>query len=126
MFQDYKDLLSAFHAHGVKYLIVGGYAVSFHAQPRFTKGLDLFVRADRENAHAIYRALADFGAPLTGLAESDLADPSKFVRFGNEPQAIDIMPSVDGVVFDEAWNRRIEGVIDPKSGETAFPFRSRI
>ena len=41
MYQDYKDLLSAFHAHGVKYLIVGDYAVIFHAQPRFTKDLDL-------------------------------------------------------------------------------------
>ena len=44
MFQDYKDLLSAFHALGVKYLIVGGYAVIFHAQPRFTKNIHLFVR----------------------------------------------------------------------------------
>ena len=120
MFQDYKDLLSAFHAHGVKYLIVGGYAVSFHAQPRFTKDLDLFVRADPENAGAIYRALADFGAPLSGVAESDLADPSKFVRFGYEPQAIDLMPSIDGILFDDAWTRRIERVIDEETGETAF------
>jgi len=42
MYQDYKDLLSAFHAHGVRYLIVGGYAVIFHAQPRFTKILPAF------------------------------------------------------------------------------------
>ena len=46
MYQDYKDLLSAFHAHGVRYLIVGGYAVIFHAQPRFTKDIDLFIKAD--------------------------------------------------------------------------------
>ena len=50
MFQDYKDLLSAFHAHGVKYLIVGGYAVILHAQPRFTKDLDFFIKADPDNA----------------------------------------------------------------------------
>lgn len=47
MFQDFKDLLSAFNAHGVKYLIVGGYAVSFHAQPRFTRDLDLFISYER-------------------------------------------------------------------------------
>ena len=47
MYQDYKDLLSAFHAHGVKYLVVGGYAVIFHAQPRFTKDIDLFIRRIR-------------------------------------------------------------------------------
>jgi len=46
MYQEYKDLLSAFHAHGVKYLVVGGFAVIFHAQPRFTKDMDLFIKAD--------------------------------------------------------------------------------
>lgn len=53
MYQDFKDLLSAFHAHGVKYLIVGGYAVSFHSQPRLTKDLDLFIKADPANAKAV-------------------------------------------------------------------------
>jgi hypothetical protein len=120
MFQDYKDLLSAFHACSVKYLIVGGYAVSFHSQPRFTKDLDIFVRADIDNARKIYRALAEFGAALTGIAETDLADPSKFARFGFEPQAIDIMPSIDGVIFDDAWDRRIEGIIDAATGQSAF------
>ena len=33
MYRDYKDLLSAFHAHGVKYLVVGGFAVICQAQP---------------------------------------------------------------------------------------------
>ena len=70
MYQDYKDLLSAFRAHGVKYLVVGGFAVIFHAQPRFTKDMDLFIKADPENARAIYDALAEFGiaqlpTPLT-------------------------------------------------------------
>ena len=57
MFQDFKDLLSAFNAHRVKYLIVGGYAVSFHAQPRATKDIDLFIKADAANAQATYAAL---------------------------------------------------------------------
>ena len=52
MYRDYKDLLSAFHAHGVKYLIVGGYAVIFHAQPRYTKDMDFFIKADAANAQA--------------------------------------------------------------------------
>ncbi|MGA2593857.1 MAG: nucleotidyl transferase AbiEii/AbiGii toxin family protein [Bryobacteraceae bacterium] len=74
MYQDYKDLLSAFHAHGVKYLIVGGYAVSFHAQPRFTKDIDLFIKADAANALAIYAALADFGAALEGIRPEEFAE----------------------------------------------------
>jgi hypothetical protein len=68
MYQDYKDLLSAFHAHGVKYLIVGGYAVIFHAQPRFTKDIDLFIKADPLNAQAIFAA-------LDGIQPEDFADP---------------------------------------------------
>ena len=75
MYQDYKDLLSAFRAHGVKYLIVGGYAVIFHAQPRFTKDIDLFIKAESSNAQAIYDALAEFGAPLEGIRPEAFAGP---------------------------------------------------
>src|SRR5580704_6474596 len=63
MFQDYKDLLSAFQSHGVKYLVVGGFAVIYHSQPRFTKDMDLFIKPDPVNAKATYAALAQFGAP---------------------------------------------------------------
>jgi hypothetical protein len=120
MFDDFKELLSAFNAHSVKYLVVGGYAVSFHAQPRATKDLDILIKADPANADAAYAALADFGAPLTGIDKSDLADPQKFIRFGQPPIAIDILPGIDGVDFDQAWERRVEGVIDPKSNLTVF------
>jgi hypothetical protein len=120
MFDDFKELLSAFNAHNVKYLVVGGYAVSFHSQPRATKDLDIFIKADPTNANAAYEALARFGAPLVGIARSDLADPSKFLRFGRPPIAVDILSGIDGVEFDEAWSRRVESVIDPKTGLTAF------
>ncbi len=120
MFDDFKKLLSVFNAHSVKYLVVGGYAVSFHAQPRATKDLDLFIKADPANAKATYAALASFGAPLTNITVDDLADPRKFIRFGQEPVAVDILPSIDGVDFDEAWARRVEGVIDAKSRLTTF------
>jgi hypothetical protein len=120
MYQDFKDLLSAFHARSVKYLIVGGYAVSFHSQPRATKDLDLFIRADPTNAKAAYAALVAFGAPLADISVDDLADPSQFIRFGREPAAVDILPGIDGVDFDAAWERRVEGVLDPQSGLTGF------
>lgn len=80
MFQDYKDLLSAFHAHGVKYLVVGGYAVIFHAQPRFTRDLDLLIKADSANARAVYAALTDFGAALDTIRPQDLTDPNNLFR----------------------------------------------
>jgi DNA mismatch repair protein MutH len=67
MFDDFKELLSIFKAQKVKYLIVGGYAVSFHEQPRATKDIDLLIKPDGENARAVYEALGKFGAPLDGL-----------------------------------------------------------
>jgi hypothetical protein len=120
MYKGFKDLLSAFHAHSVKYLIIGGYAVSFHGQPRATKDIDLFLKADPENANAAYAALTAFGSPLQDISKDDFADPQYFIRFGREPLAVDIMPWIDGVDFDAAWERRIEGVIDPESGRIAF------
>ena len=120
MVQDYKDLLSAVHAHGVRYLIVGGYAVIYHAQPRFTKDIDLFIKADSANAQAIYAALAAFGAPLQGIRPEDFAERGSFFRFGRDPHGFDILPDIPGVDFEEVWERRVEGVIDPKSGLKAY------
>lgn len=120
MFPDFKELLQSFNAHHVKYLVVGGYAVSFHSQPRATKDLDIFVNPDPANAKAAYGALAAFGMPLDQVTAEDLADSKKFIRFGREPIAVDILPGIDGVNFDDAWGRRVEGVIDPDTGLRAF------
>src|SRR5579871_6088090 len=120
MYQDYKDLLSAFHAHGVRYLVVGAYAVIFHAQPRFTKDIDLFIKADPANARAIYAALVDFGAPLEGIRPEDFAERGSFFRFGIDPHGFDLLPDIQGVDFEAAWERRVEGVIDPNSGLKAY------
>ena len=119
MYPDFKELLSIFNAHGVKYLIVGGYAVSFHAQPRVTKDIDLLIKADADNAKAVYAALAKFGAPLEGLTPENFNERGKFFRMGREPVAVDILPEIDGVDFDRAWERRVQGVIDMASGLTA-------
>jgi hypothetical protein len=116
MFQDTKDLLSAFHGHRVKYLIVGGYAVILHAQPRFTKDLNLFINADPHNANAAHAALAEFGATLQGIRPEDFANRASVFRFGREPRGFDILPDMPGVDFDAAWDRRVEAVIDSTSG----------
>jgi len=75
---DLKELLRAFNDHEVKYLIVGGYAFGVHAEPRATKDLDIFIRADEENSKAVFRALAQYGAPLTDLNPSDFMDGTTF------------------------------------------------
>ena len=119
MFRDFKELLSIFHAHSVKYLIVGGYAVSFHAQPRATKDIDLWIQPEAENGKAVYRALAEFGAPLEGLTAEDFSNRSKFFRMGREPVMIDILPEIEGGDFEHAWATRVDAVIDPQTGQTA-------
>ena len=87
---------------------------SFHAQPRATKDLDLFIRTDAENSQAVFRALAQYGAPLGGLTPADFMDGTVF-QIGQPPARIDILQHIDGVSFDEAWENRIEGLVD---GET--------
>jgi len=120
MYQDYKDLLSAFDAHGVRYLIVGGYAVIFHAQPRFTNDIDFFIKADPANAQATHAALEEFGAALEGIRPEDFADRSSFFRFGRDPHRIDILSDIPGIDFDAAWERRVETTVDPDTGLKAF------
>jgi hypothetical protein len=112
MHQDFKELLSAFNAGLVRYLIVGGYAVSFHAQPRATKDLNILIGADAENSKAVYAALAKFGAPTEGLSAKDFAEPDNFFRMGTPPVMVDIMPKISGVEFEEAWRLRVDVRID--------------
>src|SRR5208283_6013341 len=88
--------------------------------PRFTNDLDFFIKADSANAQAIYAALAEFGAALQGIRPEDFTDRSSFFRFGRDPRGFDILPEIPGVDFDAAWERRVEGVIDPESGIKAF------
>jgi hypothetical protein len=122
MFPDFKDLLSALNAHRVRYLIVGGYAVGFHAQPRATRDLDILISADAVNGGALYAALVQFGAPLQGLTAQDLVEPGSFFRMGTPPVMVDILSRISGVDFEEAWQRRVDVAID---GSLSVPFISR-
>jgi hypothetical protein len=120
VFPEFKELLSIFNAHSVKYLIVGGYAVGFHAQPRATKDLDIWVKPDPENAKSLYEALGEFGAPLEGLTVADFAEPGEFFRIGHEPVMVDLLPEITGVEFDQAWKGRVNAVVDVQTGVRAF------
>jgi len=122
MFEDFKELLSAFNAHEVRYLIVGGYAVSLHAEPRATKDLDILISADAENGEAIYAALAEFGAPVGGLSAKDFTEPDNFFRMGTPPVMVDILPRISGIDFEDAWQRRVNIQIDDT---LTVPFISR-
>jgi predicted nucleotidyltransferase len=113
MLKDQSDLLIALNARGVKYLVIGGQAVSIHAEPRGTKDLDVFIKADEENSKAVFAALADYGAPLGGMTPADFNDkPTTVFQMGVEPGRVDILQGIAGVHFDEAWECRVEELLD--------------
>jgi hypothetical protein len=119
MYPDFKDLFSTLNAEQVKYLVVGGYAVSLHAQPRATKDIDILIKPSKRNAAALFRALTKFGAPLAGLTPDDFAERGSFFRMGTPPVMVDILPEISGVDFDAAWRRRVVEIIDATTGLTA-------
>ena len=90
----------------MRYLLVGGYAVAFHARPRFTKDLDLWLEPTLANAERAWRALAAFGAPLQGLRPEDLTQPETVFQIGLAPNRIDLLTELRGVDFGAAWERR--------------------
>lgn len=106
MHSDFKDLLSAFNAHGVEYLLVGAHALAAHGHVRATLDMDVWVRASAPNAARTLRALAAFGAPLQDLSEADLSRPGVVFQIGVPPVRIDVLTAIDGVEFEEAWAER--------------------
>lgn len=109
MNSDFRDLLFEFNAAEVRYLVVGGYAFFFHASPRFTKDLDLWVDATPENAAKVFEALRRFGAPLTELSVDDLARPGLTLQMGVPPNRIDVLTEISAVLFADAWEHRATG-----------------
>jgi len=102
--QDFKKLLELFNVHKVEYVIVGGYALAFHGVPRYTGDIDILVRPDDENARKVLAALDEFGFGSVGLEKSDFTDLGKVVQFGVPPIRIDIISSLTGVSWEEAFS----------------------
>ncbi len=124
--QDYRDLLIAFADHGVEFLLVGGWALALHGHGRGTDDMDVLVRATPANAARVYRALAAFGTPIEahGVTEGLFAHEEYGYRFGIKPNLIEVLTTIDGVDFDEAWaNHRelsLEGRTIPFMGRAAL------
>ena len=113
MLKDQKELLSAFNAHGVDYLVVGGHAAIAYGVAKLTKDLDVLVRADEANSEAVYAALAAFGAPIQSLTPADFRDaPTSIIQFGVPPNRIDILQGIEGISFEEAWRNHMDAEIE--------------
>ena len=113
--RDYEEFLESFNAHGVRYLVVGAHAVAFHARPRATKDLDLYLEPTRENAERALAAIRDFfGGSDLGLNPEDLIEPDSVIQLGIAPSRIDLLASLSAVQdFQAAWDHRAEGHFGP-------------
>ena len=109
MNQDFVDLLRAFIAADVRFLVVGAYALAMHGRPRATGDLDVWVDTSRENASRIMSALAAFGAPLQEVHEADFASPGIVYQIGVPPGRIDVLTALTGLRFEDAWPDRVRG-----------------
>lgn len=105
---DFSDLLSLFSAKSVRYLVVGGYAVTQYAEPRYTRDLDVWIATDAPNATAVYEALKEYGAPLSQLSAKDFSAAGYFYQMGSPPARVDVLMGIPGVAFEDAWARRVE------------------
>jgi len=110
--RDFRELLLAFSEAGVKYLVIGAYAVMFYTEPRFTKDIDVWIDVSGDNPQRCYRALALFGAPMHDLTVEDLAAPGTIYQIGVEPNRINILTAPAALDFGKAWGRHVESTYD--------------
>ncbi|MBA7571206.1 hypothetical protein ES708_12965 [subsurface metagenome] len=115
---DFKDLLRLFNVHKVEYMIVGGYALAYHGAPRYTGDIDIYVKPDSQNAELIVKALADFGFGSVGLTVEDFENPDKVIQLGVPPVRVDIITSLSGVLWKDAFL----GCVDGKYGDVPVKY----
>jgi predicted nucleotidyltransferase len=110
--KDYKEMLQSLKDNEVEFLIVGAYAMAAHGYPRATGDIDLWVLASRDNAARVYKALKEFGAPLSEIDDTTFAQKDVIFQIGVAPRRIDIITAISGVEFQPAYSRRKEAMLD--------------
>ena len=132
MNRDFRDLLAAFLEAGVRFLVVGAHGMAVHGVPRATGHLDVWIAPDPENADRAWSALVAFGAalPAMGVGRADFGRPDQVVQVGLPPRRIDILTSISGVGFEEAWPERVthetDGLAVPFLGRAALVRNKRL
>lgn len=114
---DFLDLLRVLVDSGVEFVIVGAYALSFHGAPRASGDIDVFVRPSPDNAARLWRALLLFGAPVsaTGVVQADFEKPDLVYQIGLPPRRVDVLTSISGVSFEEAWSSRVPATVEGRT-----------
>lgn len=113
--RDLSEFVASLSANGVRYLVVGGYAVAAHGHPRFTKDLDIWIEATPDNAQRVLQALDAFGFSGLGLVAADFVEPGSVIQLGNPPQRIDLLTSMSGVQFGECYEMRVQLLVGSQS-----------
>ena len=106
---DFKELFASLNANRVEFLIVGGYALAHHGKPRFTGDLDIYLKPDPENAVRVIKALDDFGFGSADLKPDDFTAANRVIQLGYSPVRIDLLNSISGVSWAEAFAGRVKG-----------------
>lgn len=102
---DFEDMLLLLEKHEVRYLVIGGLAFIYHAKPRYTKDMDLWIDPNFENVKRANNALSEFGSPFMLNPETK----KEILQIGIAPDRIDLLRYVAGARFETAWNKRIRG-----------------
>ncbi len=121
---DWKEFLESLVSRKVRFLLVGGHALAVHARPRFTEDLDVFVDASTDNAIRVRDALCDFGFASVAPSVDELATARKVFMLGEKPYRIDILTTISGVSFQEAWDQRV--FLDLEIGRIAVISRENL
>jgi hypothetical protein len=106
--QDFKEFLQSLNENNVRYLVVGGYAVTLHGYPRYTKDIDIWIDISAENATQLVKALAQFGFASLGLQEQDFLVADQIIQLGYPPNRIDIITTLPGVEFSICYAQKIQ------------------
>lgn len=109
---DLREFVALLNSHKVEYLIVGAYALGFWGKPRYTGDLDVLIRPSPENASLVQQMLIEFGFGSLGVSPEDLIQEQQVIQLGFPPQRIDLLTSLSGVSFEEAWTTREPGFLD--------------
>src|SRR6185295_1003592 len=109
---DFKEFLSLLNEKKVEYLLIGGYAVGYHGYVRATGDIDVWIAPNPENADRTISALREFGFELPGDSQNLLLIPDNVLRMGVPPVRIEVLISISGIGFDEAYAERVTAIID--------------
>ncbi len=126
---NFKEFIQSLNANGVKYLVIGGFAVAYHGYPRYTKDIDFWIWASPDNATRVLQTIRDFGFGSLGLTEDDFLDTTNVIQIGQAPNRIDLIMELEGMDFAECYEHRrevtFEGISLPNISSPPAPHFAR-